>query len=346
VSLKVPPVAGSTCNNLIRNGDAEASLTDPTFWLHRRGGVALKPGKGRGGGGNAFGDLERIDDEMDAISQYLDTRCLTPQSVGLLYEIKAWVKLVNPVGGSVYACNINTEKCPEVGIYAYSPSKTWRKEPVASMVSSATIGADGYQLIHGVLEVTGEMVNATSVLFYVERNKKTLAMLVDDVSMEIINQTESKWCGDLFYNSQLSFGDSRFWSDYDSNGLTVVSPGVGGVKDFALKTLGGSAQQYMKTGCLNMKARYTATAKFKLLSGAQEFACDNETPKSDTKCPELKLRPYARGQQPTRTVGYTVGFPKKNDWNTMYGIFTADELYASADKLLLTFVSRKKLRRF
>jgi hypothetical protein len=331
------------CSNLIRNGDAEASPTDPTFWLHRKGGIVLEPGKGRGGRGNAFGDLKRTDDGMDAISQYLDTRCLTPLSVGLLYEIKAWVKLINPADGSVYACDINMEKCPEVGIYGYSPTKSWSKEPIASMVSSESIGVDGYQLIHGVLEINAEMADATSVLFYVKRNKKNLAMLVDDVSMEIIPQTESNRCDDLFYNSDLSFGDSRFWSNYDSDGLTAVSPGVGGVNDFALKTLGGSAQQYMKTGCLNLNERYIATTKFKLVSEAQEFACDNETPKNDTKCPELKLRPYVGSQQPTRTVGYTVGFPRSNDWNTMYGIFTADELYASAEKLLLTFVSRKAL---
>ena len=56
------------------------------------------------------------------------------------------------------------------------------KSPLLTTVSSDSV--DGYQRVHGVLKINEEMATASSVLFYVERNKKGLAMLVDDVSMK------------------------------------------------------------------------------------------------------------------------------------------------------------------
>ena len=58
----------------------------------------------------AFGDIERTYSSFDAISQFLDTRCLAAKK-GSLYEIKVWVKLLNPSTGETFHCDMNLEKC-------------------------------------------------------------------------------------------------------------------------------------------------------------------------------------------------------------------------------------------
>lgn len=178
--VEVPALGEDECEELIRNGNAEDSDSQPLFWLHRKGGVALNVTHGRNGS-HAFTDVEQSNANLDSIAQYLDTRCLAANK-GSTYEINAWVKLLDPMTGELHVCDIDIERCPEVGIVAYSPKLSWRKEPVASMVNSDAVG--GYQHVHGVLEIHDEMATASSVLFYVERNKVNLAMLVDDVSMK------------------------------------------------------------------------------------------------------------------------------------------------------------------
>jgi hypothetical protein len=336
ITLQIPDPA--QCDDLIRNGNAEASPTEPIHWLHRKGGITLNTTNARNGT-YAFGDIERTDASFDAISQFLDTRCLAANK-GSLYEIKAWVMLVDPISGETVNCDGNTQKCPEVGIVAYSSANvnSWSKEPVATMVSSASDRK--YQLVHGLLEINEEIAKATSVLFYIERNRADLAMLVDDVSMTIVPQLGANRCDNFFYNSDFSDGDTRFWLEYDSgNKLAIYSHGFEGPNDFALNTF-RSPQTFLKTGCFQLNERYVLTAKFKLLnSDGNEFVCDIENPTSDTECPTMKLRPYFQDQQPTRTEAYTIGIPKVNEWNKMYGIVMSDELYASADRIRLTFVS-------
>jgi hypothetical protein len=189
VELDVPLVEESDCDELIRNGNAEASDSDALYWLHRKGGIALDTTQGRNGS-HALIDMERTDRKRDAISQYLDTRCLMANQ-GSLYEISAFVKLVDPTSGDPYFCDIDTERCPQVGIFAYSPNGSLSEEPIATVTAdSNTVG--GYQLVQRVLEISEEMASASSVLFYIERNRENLAMLVDDVSMKrIVRATTS-----------------------------------------------------------------------------------------------------------------------------------------------------------
>lgn len=337
ITLQSLPVDALECNDLIRNGDAEASSNEPLFWLHRKGGIRLITNEGRNGS-NAFGDIERTDAGMDSISEYLDTRCMRS---GSLYEIKAWAKLVNPTTGTTHYCDYNSEKCPEVGLIAYeSPGRSlWQREPVATTVSSSE--AREYQLIHGLFEINDEMANANSVLFYVERNMEDLAMLIDDVSMTEVTQTDATYCDDLFHNGRFSDGDTRFWTEYNTNRpFEVVSPGVGGSSDFALKTFDGSPRTYLKTGCLELDERYALTAQFKILDGdGNEFACDIESPTSSTECPTMRLKPVLGSESPTRTISRTIGIPTNTSWNTMYGIFSAKTLYSNAESIRLTFVS-------
>ena len=185
IVVHTPPLREDECYDLIRNGNAEESDSLPLYWLHRRGGIALNTTQGRNGT-NAFGDVEPTDSSKDSISQYIDTRCLSAM-VDSQYEITAWVKLIDTVNGEPYTCNVDAERCPQVGIFAYSQDDgSWTQEPVATMVNSG-VDDDGYQLVQGVVDINEEFASASSVLIFVERNKGNLAMLVDDISMKAMD---------------------------------------------------------------------------------------------------------------------------------------------------------------
>lgn len=185
VLLKVPAVSEAECESLIRNGDAEASDANHTYWLHRRGGISLVRGEGIEGS-NAFGQRDSIEADRDAITQFLDTRCLNLRR-GRQYEAIAFVKLVNETTGENYVCSpVADSRCPEVGIYRRSFDGSWRRDDVATVVTASSSDQSGYQRIHGVLDVTDEVASASSVFLYVRRQVEGVVMFVDNVSMKLI----------------------------------------------------------------------------------------------------------------------------------------------------------------
>ena len=182
VTIVIPEASDSKCNNLIRNGDAEASSTDHTFWLHRRGGIVLRPGQGIGGS-NAFATIEDDSTRFDSVAQYFDTRCLT-LNAGRQYEITAWVKLVDENSGEVHICDPEEEDCPQVGLYGEtSEGEYWDEQPVATLIPYIRDG--DYQMVQGLFDVTDEIADASSVLLYIRRHTRRLTMFVDNVSVRI-----------------------------------------------------------------------------------------------------------------------------------------------------------------
>jgi hypothetical protein len=337
VTLSIPPLQEGQCEDLIRNGDVEYSNVNHTYWLHRKGGVRLVPGAGIGGS-NALGDIVRRDGGMDAIAQHLDTRCFNESSKGRRYEIKAYFQLFEEDTNESYICQPNDEMCPEVGLVARSDSGTWVKEPVASTVSA--FDNSGWQLIHGVVEISEELLDAYSVLFYVERNKANgVGMLVDNISMQLMPENNPASCDNLVFNPSFDSGDSRFWEDYDSDGLVIVSPGASeAAEDYALKTLSGSAKQHIRTGCMIEKERYGVSASFKLVdSSGNEFACEPVGSTSDTRCPRMYVKLFDAEGSRTNGVGFTIGNPTAGSWNQIFGVFNADSRQVHANELRIHF---------
>lgn len=332
IALVVPPVDPSYCENLIRNGDAEDSSEHHTHWLHRSGGVVLVPGAGIGGS-NAFGDRVQRNANTDAIVQFLDSRCISLRA-GRKYEIKGWVKLLNTETDEVHLCNESLEACPIVGIKA----NDWVKEPVATMV--IPYHHNPFQLVHGVVEINERMATANSVMFYVERNRRDLAMIIDNFSMELLPEANPRQCGDeLVYNGDFQTGDSRFWNEYNDDSMEIVLRSEGGDENFALRSYNGSPQQYLKTGCLEVGERYIVRGKVRL-TGADgvAFACNPESTSRESRCPRLKLHARLDGEQQPSVIGLVLGVPTLS-WYDVFGIFTADEFLVGADSLRLTFVS-------
>jgi len=288
VHLTIPEVAASECESLLRNGDAETSDTYHTYWRHRHGGISLIPGKGIDGS-NAFGQLNSARADQDAITQYLDTRCLM---TGRQYEVVPFVRLVNETTSETYSCSPSAESyCPEVGIYGQSQEGLLWREDVATVVATSSPDPSGYQRIHGILDVTDDVSSASSVFFYIRRHVDGVSMLVDNVSLMLVPLRSDRDCKNLVFNGDFASSDSRFWFDGDEDALAMVSPGYEGGSDYALTSFEGNMEQYIHTGCMKVGTSYTAKASFKLIGAdGKEFACRKRRATDETRCPVMQFR--------------------------------------------------------
>jgi len=320
IEIQVPDLSPGECNDIIKNGGAEASNTHHTHWLHRDGGVQVVQGQGIDNS-NALADITQSDGG-DAISQYLDTRCLV---AGSRYEIRAWVKLIK--NGQVYLCDESNESCPEVGIYTRSlhsnglKMKSWYQEPIAK--TSFHFDAPDYQLIHGVFTITEDIANAQSALFYIERNKKGYEMFVDNVSMTLLSDD----CSDVIVNGDFASGIAEHWSEY-SGDMSVVE-GVGGSNDYALSVFDGTSVQYLNSGCFVEGNTYKITARFQLKDAT------NSLMDCGSKCPRIDLKNSIDGEEDIyKTVGRTYMAQDSDGWGRIEGYYIATSRDANPESTI------------
>jgi len=321
-------VKADECDNLIKNGDAEASSEKHMFWLHRSDGIQVKKGEGIEES-NAFSDVTVTTSSQVTFVQYLDTRCLDLE-VGNVYEVKAWAKLQDD-DGSIKQCNRENENCPELRITTRFPSGD------DIIQSSFMIGQavryfellDGYFLLHGEVTITRDMASASAVQLNIKRNRRDSHMYIDNVSME---RVEPKCDDELIQNGDFKTMDSRYWDRLDARSLDIVTPGVTGTDDYALKSSGGSAKQLVRLGCIQEGQRYLITSKFKLLTNDK---CDPDASGSK-KCPQILFRAKLNGSF-SLFRAKAIGSPSDKDWNTIYGIFEADNRSENAEELRLQY---------
>lgn len=168
IILREPPVATSQCQQLIRNGNVDASSIEPLFWLTALGGLELVRSGGVGGsnavGGTKFGTTQ--------LFQYVDNRCFT---TGGRFTISADMKLLDQ-NGTLTTCKPSSENCPTVGIYAESATYT----DIAEV--GPTIGSNGFQRATGVFDVDPFVATSPSVYFYV-KSTRTRRLVVDNFSV-------------------------------------------------------------------------------------------------------------------------------------------------------------------
>ncbi len=339
-----PQVTASECNQLISNGGADDSDTDPSPWVYERNsGVEIVQGAGLGGS-NALGDV-RTESHDDGISQHVDVRCFD-LNAGRKYEVRAHVKLLDGNGQAVY-CDPSVKHshgCPRLmlhyGMYRRPNEKHRRDLEIEAGITRARHTNDnGFQLVHGVVTVGDELTGASNVRLYVERRANNMEMLVDDVSMTLLSDSNCDAGEELVSNGDFETGTSENWNDRDAEGFNVVSPGVDG--GFALKMTTGSAYQSIKNECVEAGKRYEVQAKFRLLDwSGNPTTCNAIT--GNPRCPEIQLE--LKDENNDR-VEYLGGVAKAMDaaadtsdgYSTLWGIYEAKSNVASADQIQLFF---------
>lgn len=346
VEFSPPDVDPIQCNNLIINGDAEASSTDPYPWVYERNmGVEIAQGQGIGGS-NAFADV-KTESHDDGLTQHLDTRCFDLNQ-GRQYEVKAYVKLMNGSGQPVY-CDPSIKHshgCPRImlqhGLYrTESEDFRWRRdmEIEAGITRARHVNEDGFQLVQGIVTVGDKLTDASNVRLFVERRANNLEMLVDNISMTLVSDSTCDSTEDLVVNGDFETGSSENWNDRDAEGFQIVSPGVGG-GGYALKMTTGSAQQLIKSDCVEAGKRYMVSAKYRLLDwNGNPTSCNPTT--NSPRCPEMALNAYNGNQHLEYAGGIARAMDSAADtddgYSTLWGIYQPSSTVTSAEKLYLFF---------
>lgn len=332
------------CQNLITNGGAEASNSDPLGWTYeRRMKVEIAPGQGIGSS-NAFADITSQSHD-DGLTQHLDTRCFN-QNTGRQYEVRAYVKLMDTNGHPVY-CDPSVKgnsNCPRIilhhGFYRDNFGRRRGREIEAGITRARNSNDEGFQLVQGIVTVDDRLTDASNVRLFVERRANNMEMLVDNVSMTLVSDSSCAAGEDLVLNGDFETGSSENWNDRDAEGFKIVTPGVGGT-GYALKMTTGSAQQRINSDCVEAGKRYMVQAKYRLLDwDGNPTNCNPTT--NNPRCPEMSLNAYNGKSH----VEYAGGIARAMDsaadtddgYSTLWGIYQPSSKVATAEKLYLFFV--------
>jgi hypothetical protein len=305
VQLLVPSPTQNACQQLIRNGDMAASQSSYPYWLHFDSGIELVKGAGIGGT-NAIADT--VYSVFDAyIGQFLDTRCLEE---GRQYEVRAWVKMMNPTTKAIYPCDKGDGTCPIIqlrGQVPNDPNGQTFADFGATYVSSFVRPFDkaGWNLLQGVVTIDSSFAAATSVALVIRRGLPNIKMFLDNVSMTLM----PKSCNDLVLNGGFSGGNSTFWEkdslDSTTSSLEIVS--VSGNPALRLRSRSSSSDsisQNIRTGCMAYNERYAAIARVRLLQPNSDIlrVCDRGVLTGSKACPRMFLKSFIDIGLPTQSI--------------------------------------------
>lgn len=334
VSIGEPSPSASTCSELIKNGDMEMSTTDYPYWLHHESGLSLAPGKGISGS-TALSEIDPQAPVNGLVGQFLDTRCLQK---GKQYEVRAWVKVMR--NGAPYDCD-PANNCPTAGL------KLWTAQDAdGSSFSESNIGVvyfferpydrSGWNLLRGTFTVDKRIESASSVLLFVERGRRGITMLIDNVSVSPVAGT----CNELVFNGDFD-GNSGFWQKRVAS-TTMVMKNGNSLKMTDRNSLIHSPEQDIRVGCMRPGDRFVATARVRLENtDGSMFGCD-PTRTTGNVCPRMRIKSFVDEGLPSfdsslwRSVAVT-DHGRSNGWYILSGVFSAEELDKRADRITLAF---------
>ena len=180
--VEIDEVTPPSCDDLIVNGGAEYDDYAPLYWrMFGVSSVDLAPNMGVDNS-NALINSDRVS-ENDGIRQMINHDCVHP---GAVYEVLAWVKLVDDNGAGV-ECDVSKtygSRCPVLNIGAQNPMGSPQHRIVGSPVS--TWKKDEFNLLKGHFKFFTNECYADALFLSVTKVDPSVTMLVDDVSMTIM----------------------------------------------------------------------------------------------------------------------------------------------------------------
>ena len=282
VELKVP--TPSDCNQLIRNGNLEASNDEAKFWLHRSAGIELVRGKGLDNS-NAMASIEKT--TKASLIQYLDTRCLNMHR-GRIYEFSAMIKLESE-NGEPYFCD--KKDCPDIG-YRASFEGIYRS--LAQVDKTATSMKDNFQPVRAFFEISEDISSSDVTLVYIQSNVAGKRMFVDEVSIKLVEQ-ENSICENVINMPEAE--PTRYWRVIEGGKLSVVQgptskPAMlfGNRRESSEGIAYSEFSDLVVNKCFTPESDWKITAQFQLIdrSSGKGVSCDP----SGEDCPVVRFFVY------------------------------------------------------
>jgi hypothetical protein len=317
VRLIVPSITDTTCSNLIRNGDFQASSTATTSWLHNDGGIVLDTKRGVGGT-NAAAGKERS--SATTFFQYIDNRCMDV-TVGEFYELTASIKLINS-DGSTFTCSPDRQTCPDIGVH----TNTGGFQRVATVTGTIQ---NGFHTATGFVQITSSIAAASQVAFYIRSQVNGKLMIVDNVSMK----RQERNCNNLIRASTMETDEWKtFWERSIVSGSGGVYTAVAGYNSKVAIKYGQrknsvegpyyTAFRNVELQCLQPGTKWRISAQMKLInrSNGQGVSCN--TNQTTNPCPSIQIS-MRNGNRERFFAPILKGF--SNGWNANgFNLFQAD----------------------
>jgi hypothetical protein len=320
VKLIVPAPERSECQQLVRNGNLEASSTEAKLWLFRNGGIELVNNKGTNKS-NAMAPLDRT--AKASLVQYLDTRCLAANR-GRVYQLTAMIRLES-ADGSAFFCDASKKDCPDIG-YRSSNDGVYRS--LSEIDSLDDMDKDGYHSLTQYFEINDDMAESSETLIYVQSNVAGKRMIVDDVKIKLVEQ-ESSICKTVIEIPEDL--PTRYWRVVEAGKLSVVDgPNNKPAMLFKSRQNDNDSIAYNNWPSLILDKCFKSNTKLKITAELQLIqkqtgkgaTCDLST----DDCPALRFLAYEDDAEKEfineKQRSYTAKTWNANGYNTAQAIIT------------------------
>ena len=284
VRLIVPSITDTTCSNLIRNGDFQASSTATSSWLHNDGGIALDTNRGVGGTNAAVGKERSA---STTFFQFIDNRCMDV-TVGEFYELSASIKLVNS-DGSAFTCSPDRQACPDIGVH----TNTGGFQRVATVTGTIQ---NGFHTATGFVQITSSIAAANQVAFYIRSQVNGKLLVVDNVTMK----RQAQNCNNLIRTSTMETDEWKtLWARSIVSGSGGVLTAVAGYNSKTAIKYGQrknsvegpyyTSFRNVELQCLQPGTKWRISAQMKLInrSNGQGVSCN--TNQRTNPCPSIQI---------------------------------------------------------
>jgi len=192
--------------------------------------------------------------------------------------------------------------------------------------------------IHGQFDVTASVMEADYVSLYFRKVKEDVDIVVDNISVTKVADTESPL---IVNNGDFSVGDVRYYNIQGGGLISVRSPGYD--DDYSMVVHDRTREDYgvnhvIDNNSLIAEAIYKISCQIKLVLNdlTTPFYCDPKAISGAMRCPTFSLRAQNTGKDPlTRLVASAPPLFQEDKWNKFSGIFQFLAVEIQAESLSL-----------
>jgi hypothetical protein len=274
-----------------------------TGWYHSGSGIQVEEFEGSG---SALATSPHRSSFLHGPVVFVDTRCIV--QIGDIIEYTAKIRLVSEDGHGAEACDTSNPhsamRCPSANIIvSHGGQQTAAYWDFAKV--NGNWSKTEWNIISGSIEVDHSLVAADSVAILVARCRKSVRIVMNDVSAKI--KQPDRTCKDLIRNG--------YFENLGASGWSVMGESVkASVKDGVLYLTGREQwyhgiAQILNPSCFTVGSQLEVHAKVQLRAQDGYVGCyPGRLYLSAESCPNMNLRiQNQNGTEKFVEIGRTVG---------------------------------------
>jgi hypothetical protein len=302
-SVEIFAPAATQCLELIEQGNFTKGSSSATGWYHSGSGVQVEEFEGSG---SALVTSHHRGSFLHGPVFFVDTRCIV--QIGDIIEYTAKIRLIGEDGHGAEACDPSNPhsmmRCPSANIIiSHGGQQTAAYWDFAKVNGNWSMTE--WNIMSGSIEVDHSLVAADSVAILVARCRKSVRIVINDVSAKI--RQPDRTCKDLVRNGYFEKLGTSGWSVMGDEVKASVNDGV--------LYLTGREQwfhgiaQILNPSCFTVGSQVEVHAKVQLRTQDRFVSCyPGRLYLSAESCPNMNLRiQNQNGTEKFVEIGRTVG---------------------------------------